>query len=117
MRIQIKRVYDKPASTDGLRILVDRLWPRGLTKKTAAIDVWAKELAPTVELRKWFDHNDKRFEEFTRRYCLELDNATGEIERLLSTVGCSTMTLLYAARNTTSNHAIVLRSRLREFAI
>ena len=82
VQVQIKRVYDKPAPTDGLRVLVDRLWPRGLTKKDAAINVWAKDLAPSSELRTWFNHRDERFEEFTRRYRLELDSTTAEIDEL-----------------------------------
>ncbi len=113
MQIQIKRVYDAPSTTDGHRVLVDRLWPRGLAKKDAAIDVWAKKLAPSGELRKWFAHKDERFEEFSRRYDRELDSATAEVEQLLSSVGDGTLTLLYAAKNTTCNHAVVLKSRLQ----
>jgi len=109
MQIQIKRVYDAPSTTDGHRVLVDRLWPRGLTKKDAAIDVWAKELAPSAELRKWFAHKDERFGEFTRRYDLELDSLTAEIDKLLSSARSGKLSLLYGARNTTSNHAVVLR--------
>ncbi|MDA7978040.1 MAG: DUF488 family protein [Pirellulales bacterium] len=113
MQIQIKRVYDAPAATDGLRILVDRLWPRGLTKKQAAIDVWAKELAPSAELRKWFGHDDERFDEFTQRYGLELDRVTTEVTRLLATIGDGPATLLYSARNDDCNNAIVLMARIQ----
>ena len=115
MQIQIKRVYEKPAPTDGHRVLVDRLWPRGLTKKDAAIDVWAKELAPSGELRRWFAHKDERYAEFTHRYRLELDSATAEIERLLSSAGDGAVTLLYAAKSTTSNHVLVLKPHLECF--
>jgi len=109
MPIHIKRVYDAPSVTDWLRVLVDRLWPRGLTKKDAAINVWAKELAPSGELRKWFGHKDERFGEFTRRYDLELDSLTAEIDKLLSSASSGKLTLLYAARDKMSNHAVVLR--------
>lgn len=109
MQIHIKRIYDPPAESDGLRVLVDRLWPRGVKKEDAAIEIWAKELAPSNELRRWFSHEEERFEEFTRRYHQELSNATTEIDSLLSSVGGGVMTLLYAARNTTSNHAVVLQ--------
>ena len=113
MQVHIKRVYDKPAPTDGLRVLVDRLWPRGLTKKDAAINVWAKDLAPSSELRTWFDHRDERFEEFTRRYRLELDSAKAEIDELMNVASGGAVTLLYAAKNKTSNHAIVLQKLLQ----
>jgi uncharacterized protein YeaO (DUF488 family) len=110
VQVQIKRIYDPPTSSDGLRVLIDRLWPRGVAKEDAAVDVWAKELAPSNELRKWFAHEDEKFEEFTRRYHLELANATGEIDKLLTSVDDGVVTLLYAAKNTTSNHAIVLQA-------
>lgn len=113
MQIQIKRVYDAPSMTDGQRILVDRLWPRGLTKKDAAIDVWAKGLAPSAELRTWFGHQDEKFDEFTRRYHLELDSLTAEADKLLATIGGGTATLLYSAKNTVHNHAVVLMARLQ----
>lgn len=109
MQVQIKRVYDTPSTSDGLRVLVDRLWPRGLKKEDARIDVWAKQLAPSSELRKWFAHKDERFAEFARCYRTELSRASTEIDKLLSSTGDGKMTLLYAARNATSNHAIVLR--------
>jgi uncharacterized protein YeaO (DUF488 family) len=113
MQVQIKRIYDPPASSDGLRVLVARLWPRGVTRDAAAVDVWAKELAPSNELRKWFAHEDEKFEEFTRRYHLELANVTSEIDKLLSSANDGVVTLLYAAKNTTSNHAIVLQAWLQ----
>lgn len=113
MSIQIKRAYETRATSDGLRVLVDRLWPRGLTKEQAAIDVWAKELAPSAELRTWFAHDDKKFEEFTRRYDRELDGLTNKISRLLTKIGEAPATLVYSARNAKSNHAVVLKFRLR----
>lgn len=112
MQVQIKRIYDPPASSDGLRVLVDRLWPRGLTKADAKVDVWAKELAPSNDLRKWFSHEDEKFEEFARRYQLELDSSTVDVEKLLDSGDRGVVTLLYAAKSTTINHAVVLQSWL-----
>ncbi|HLZ67549.1 MAG TPA: DUF488 family protein [Aliidongia sp.] len=105
--IEIKRVYDAPAPNDGLRILVDRLWPRGLSKEAAHIDIWAKELAPTPDLRKWFDHRPERFAEFARLYRDELrgNSAVGSIS---SQIGSQRATLLYAARDRAINHAAIL---------
>lgn len=113
MNIRIKRVYDPAAPADGLRILVDRLWPRGLSKADAAIDVWAKHLAPSHELRRWFGHAEHRFEEFARRYRLELGSLAGEIDELMESAGGGTVTLLYGARNTKCNQAVVLQRWLR----
>lgn len=113
MQIKIKRVYDAASPTDGLRVLVDRLWPRGLKKEDAAIDVWAKDLAPSSELRKWFAHDDEKFAEFTRRYGLELGSKTAEINELFTSAGGKTITLVYGAKNTKSNNAVVLQELLR----
>ena len=76
MKIKIKRVYEEPAQDDGMRILVDRLWPRGLTKQKAKIDLWLKDIAPSTELRKWFDHDPEKWEEFRKRYNEELKKNT-----------------------------------------
>ena len=116
MQIHIKRVYDSPAPTDGIRVLVDRLWPRGLKKKDAAIDVWAKDLAPSSELRRWFAHEDEKFEEFTRRYRLELEKAADAINKLIASGKGRTLTLVYAAKNAKSNNAVVLQARLKRQA-
>jgi uncharacterized protein YeaO (DUF488 family) len=113
VRIHIKRIYDPPAESDGLRVLIDRLWPRGVSKEDAAIDVWAKELAPSNGLRRWFSHEDEKFEEFARRYRHELKNTAVEIDNLLSPARGGVVTLLYAARNATSNNAVVLQSWLQ----
>ena len=111
-KIEIKRVYDKPSRTDGTRILVDRLWPRGLKREDAALDHWAKDLAPSSELRKWFDHKPERFEEFARRYRSELKhNPAIETARAYAK---GHMTLLYAARDPACNHAVVLADYLRK---
>jgi uncharacterized protein YeaO (DUF488 family) len=105
--IAVKRVYDPAAPADGLRILVDRLWPRGLRKETVALDHWSKEVAPSTELRKWFDHRPERFPEFERRYRDELAE-NSHVKDLLAQVGHAHATLLYAARDPRINHAVVL---------
>jgi uncharacterized protein YeaO (DUF488 family) len=105
--IAIKRVYEKPASTDGMRILVDRLWPRGVSKEAAALDLWCKEIAPTPELRTWFDHREDRFAEFKKRYLLEL-RSNPVVPELLGDIGKRKATLLYGAHDENTNHAVVL---------
>ena len=89
MNIQIKRVYDQPASSDGFRVLVDRLWPRGVSKREAAIDWWAKDLAPSAQLRQWFSHKDEKFPEFRRRYRAELKQKVQELNDLSESAGHS----------------------------
>lgn len=112
-KITIKRVYDQPATEDGYRVLVDRLWPRGIRKDELRINEWCKEVAPSTELRKWFGHDPERFEEFAKRYILELDQ-TDECEQLLkrAEIKSERITLLYAAKNPEVNHALVLRKYL-----
>jgi uncharacterized protein YeaO (DUF488 family) len=112
-RLSIKRVYDAPSDDDGLRILVDRLWPRGLRKEAARLDEWAKELAPSPALRKWFDHRPDRFEEFSRRYREELHN-TPALAAARERFQKRRTTLLYGARDPLINHAAVLAELLRE---
>ncbi len=116
VEIRLKRVYDKPAASDGSRVLVDRLWPRGLTKRAAAIDVWAKELAPSHELRRWFGHTAHRYEEFQRRYTSELSGSVERGRRLLDELRDSTITLLYGAKDTRQNNAVVLVDWLQDIA-
>src|ERR1700759_1551618 len=94
--IEIKRVYDKPASADGMRILVDRLWPRGVSKAAAAVDFWCKEIAPSPELRTWFDPHENRFADFKKRYLLEL-GSNPVVPGLLGDIGKRKATLLYGA--------------------
>ena len=110
--VRIKRVYDEPSDNDGLRILVDRLWPRGLTKARAAVAHWMKDAAPSPKLRTWFGHDPERFEEFSRRYVKELktNEAARELRRLSRK---EPVTLLYGARDPEINHAVVLASFLR----
>jgi uncharacterized protein YeaO (DUF488 family) len=110
--IKIKRVYDEPAKGDGDRVLVDRLWPRGMTKEAAAIKEWAKELAPTTELREWFGHDTERWPEFQRRYTSELKKNEAVEAFREEYREAKTLTLIYAAKDELHNHAIVLREYL-----
>ena len=110
--IQLKRAYDRPGKRDGLRILVERLWPRGVSKEQAAIDLWLKDLAPSTELRKWFQHDPERWEEFRRRYWSELSD-TGDLLTLLAhrtTEGA--VTFVYAAHDEDHNSARALKEFL-----
>jgi uncharacterized protein YeaO (DUF488 family) len=112
MSIRIKRVYDEPSDDDGVRVLVDRLWPRGLTKARAAVTRWMKGAAPSPKLRVWFGHDPERFDEFSRRYLKELQ--TNEAARELRGLSRKeSVTLLYGARDPEINHAVVLASFLR----
>lgn len=110
--IRIKRIYDKPSEEDGYRILVDRLWPRGISKETAKLDEWDKEIAPSTELRKWFGHKEDRFGEFARRYREELKDKKESLYKLREMAKLKTISLLYAAKNSEFNQAIVLRDVL-----
>lgn len=112
--IRVKRTYDPPARDDGRRILVERLWPRGLKKESLAADAWVKEVAPSTELRKWFDHQVERWEEFQRRYRNELDSNPGAWEPILEASRRGPVTLLYSAHDTLHNGALVLRDYLAE---
>jgi uncharacterized protein YeaO (DUF488 family) len=111
-RIRLKRVYAPASEDDGLRVLVDRLWPRGLSRATAGIDEWLKDVAPSPELRRWWDHDPDRMSEFADRYTAELDAnpAVQELEALLAEA--PVVTLLYAAKDESVNHARVLREYL-----
>jgi uncharacterized protein YeaO (DUF488 family) len=110
--LHIKRAYDEPAAADGQRILVDRLWPRGLSKDKARIDHWAKEVAPSDALRHWFGHDPEKWDEFQRRYGEEL-RANGEaVAALRARIGDKAATLVYAAHDTDHNNAVVLRDLL-----
>lgn len=109
MRICIKRVYDKAAPHEGTRILVDRLWPRGVSKKDAAIAIWLKEIAPSTELRKWFGHDLEKWEEFKKRYFAELDRSEDAVEKLRAVLREKPVTLVYAARDEARNNAAALK--------
>jgi uncharacterized protein YeaO (DUF488 family) len=110
-RIRLRRVYDPPSPEDGLRILVDRLWPRGLSKAEAALDRWMKDIAPSTELRTWFGHDPDRWPEFRRRYTAELQQNAG-VDELRELARQGRVTLLFGARDTEHNDAVVLRDVL-----
>lgn len=109
--IRTKRIYEHPEPSDGYRVLVDRLWPRGVSRERAAVDEWARDLAPTPDLRKWFAHDPDRFEEFARRYEGELAQNPG-LDRLAQRALDAPLTLLYAAADSEHNHAVVLAGAL-----
>lgn len=108
-RFRIKRVYELPDKHDGRRILVDRLWPRGLTKEKASIDLWLKEIAPSTELRKWFDHDPGRWEEFKERYLDELKSNSEQIRLLKQELDKGIVTLVYGAKDEEHNQAVVIQ--------
>jgi uncharacterized protein YeaO (DUF488 family) len=110
--VKLKRAYERPADDDGVRILVDRLWPRGVRKADAAIDRWVKEVAPSTALRKWFGHDPARWEGFRQRYVEELRVHPEELERLRALARKGTITLVYSAHDELHNDAVVLRQRL-----
>ena len=112
MKVNIKRVYEEPSAKDGKRILIDRLWPRGLTKDKARIDAWFKDIAPTAELRKWFSHDPAKWPEFQKRYRSELDANKGTIERLRDQLKDEPATLVYGAKDEQHNDAVVLAEYL-----
>ena len=112
MNIKIKRVYEQPADGDGSRILVDRLWPRGLTKEKAHVDLWLKEIAPTTELRQWFAHDPDKWRGFRERYRTELRNNENLVKVLADKATAGTITLVYAARDEEHNEAVVLKEFL-----
>lgn len=112
--IRIKRIYDAAHTQDGGRILVDRLWPRGIKKDQAQIDLWMKDIAPSNELRKWFNHDPDKWEEFQRRYAKELDQNREGVDQLLQCVKKGKVTFLFSAKNETHNNAIALKEYLRD---
>jgi uncharacterized protein YeaO (DUF488 family) len=114
--IRIKRAYDAPARSDGRRILVERLWPRGMKKETLAADAWIKEVAPSTQLREWFGHRVERWEGFRRRYRAELDANPAAWKPILEAATPGTVTLLYSAHDTVHNGAVVLREYLGDRA-
>lgn len=114
--IRIKRTYEPPTRGDGRRILVERLWPRGMKKESLEADAWMKEVAPSTELRKWFGHRVERWEKFRQRYRDELDANAGAWEPILDAARRGTVTLLYSAHDTVHNGAVVLRDYLMERA-
>jgi uncharacterized protein YeaO (DUF488 family) len=111
-KIQIKRIYEPPARSDGTRILVDRLWPRGLAREEARIDAWIKDVAPSDALRRWYSHDPEKWPEFRARYIVELKNNPAAIELQDMATQSKTVTLLFAAKDNLRNNATVLREFL-----
>jgi len=114
--VRVKRVYEQPEPDDGYRVLVDHMWPRGVSRERARIDRWARELAPSNDLRKWFAHDPQRFPQFQLRYRQELADRRHLIDSLLDVAREGTVTLVYAARDRQHNNAVVLQATIREAA-
>jgi len=112
VRIRVKRVYDEPSGDDGFRVLVDRLWPRGMKRENVRVDLWLPDVAPSTALRKWFSHDPSKWEEFKRRYFVELDEKKEVIKRLVEIAREGTLTLLFSARDVEHNQAVTLREYL-----
>lgn len=111
-QVRIKRAYEAPVPQDGTRILIDRLWPRGIKKEALALDQWCKELAPSTALRQWFGHDPARWEEFERRYAAELLPCAAQLDALRTLARRKTLTLVYGAHDGLHNDAVVLRALL-----
>jgi len=112
--VRVKRVYDQPAKADGYRMLVDRLWPRGLKKSEARIDEWLREIAPSTALRKWFKHDPDKWKEFKKKYSAELDDHREQVEKLAREARKRTITLLFSARDTEHNNAVALKEYIEQ---
>lgn len=110
--LRIKRIYDSSSKDDGFRILVDRLWPRGINKEKANIDLWLKDIAPSDELRKWFAHDEEKWDEFKRRYFQELAQKTEQVSLIIKREKQGNVTLLYGAKNNELNNASALKEYL-----
>jgi uncharacterized protein YeaO (DUF488 family) len=106
--IKIKRIYEEPKKSDGFRILVDRLWPRGVTKEDAALDLWLKEIAPSDLLRKWFNHDPQKWPEFQKRYAKELADKIELVDSIKTHLRLKTVTLLFGSKETEYNNAVAL---------
>jgi uncharacterized protein YeaO (DUF488 family) len=114
MAVGLKRAYDKPAKADGYRVLVDRLWPRGISKSEARIDLWLKEIAPSRELRKWFAHDPHKWAGFKKRYFNELDERNEEVQEVVDKARKGRVTLVYAAKDEQNNNAVALKEYLQD---
>jgi uncharacterized protein YeaO (DUF488 family) len=112
--IQLKRAYEKPSAEDGSRILVERLWPRGLTKERAAVDLWLKNVAPSPELRQWFGHDPAKWNQFKRRYWTELKDKKDDVDVLRRKVKEGRVTLIYAAHDEAHNGALALKKFIEQ---
>lgn len=113
MSVRVKRVYDDPAPDDGHRVLVDRMWPRGLSKERAGVDEWARDLAPSTDLRRWFGHDPERFAEFRARYRDELAARAEKLDELRERARREPVTILYAARDEECNNGVVVAELIR----
>ena len=113
MDVRLKRAYERPERLDGYRVLIDRLWPRGVSKQEAQLDEWARELAPSSELRRWFGHDPAKFDEFRHRYREELAAQEETLRELRRRARAGTLTLVYGARDSEHNDAVVLAEVLR----
>ncbi|MBM3469086.1 MAG: DUF488 domain-containing protein [Alphaproteobacteria bacterium] len=112
--LKIKRIYNEPSKEDGIRVLVDRLWPRGIKKEEAGIDLWLKEAAPSTELRKWIHQQPEKWSQFPTRFHAELRRNPESVQTLLDALKKHPVTLLYAAKNEKQNHALVLKEYVEE---
>lgn len=112
--IRLKRIYEAPSSDDGYRVLVDRVWPRGMTKEKAAINLWAKDIAPSTDLRKWFNHDVAKWGEFQKRYYAELQEKLQDLKTLVAQAGDAPLTLLYGAKDEEHNQAVVLHEYMHK---
>lgn len=107
--IRIKRVYEEPEESDGCRVLVDRLWARGLSKEKAKVDIWVKEIAPSTELRRWYGHDPEKWPEFKLKYAAELEANPARVEELVAEVEAGTVTFLYSSKEDRLNNAVALK--------
>jgi len=112
--IRLKRVYDKPAKSDGHRVLIDRLWPRGVKKNQARIDQWLKDIAPSTSLRKWFKHDPRKWKEFKKKYAAELEDRHEQVEKLVREARKRTVTLLFSAKDIEHNNAVALKEYIEQ---
>ena len=112
MPIELKRAYDPPAASDGWRVLVDRIWPRGIAREDLRVDAWLKDLAPSAELRKWFAHDPKRWDEFRQRYARELEQRRDAVEQLVERARAGRVTLVFGARDVEHSNAAALKEYL-----
>lgn len=117
MDIRLKRAYEKPDPSDGYRVLVDRVWPRGVRKDEIQVQVWLKEIAPSTELRKWFGHDSKKWDEFKRRYFSELENQKDVVEIFQTSLKGDRVTFVYGAGDVKHNNAVVLKEFLEKSKI
>jgi len=114
MPVSLKRAYESPSPGDGYRVLVDRLWPRGVSKEEAALDDWVREIAPSDDLRTWFDHDPERWEEFRKRYRSELDEHREALRSLAGIAAGGQLTLVYGAKDREHNNAVVIKEYLEK---